>query len=140
MSYQKIKKGLASAARLIDSDKVAEAYDLILGLRDAGLSRSDMDANLTEEHLRKLREHSRMRRRGSAGSVRKKYPAVMREIDGDYQRHAITRDERRELMEAVEKAETEGDAQRIVDQHRRGRVASPTRSTSSRGRRRYRRT
>lgn len=36
---------------------------------------------------------------------------MIQEIDGDYQRHAITSDERRELMEAVEKAETEGDAQ-----------------------------
>lgn len=104
MSYQKIKNVLASAARLIDSDKVAEAYDLILGLREAGLSRSDMDANLTDEQLRKLRKHSRMRRVGSAEGG-----YVYKELDrGDYGHGVTSRKELYRVMEGnFQKARTD---------------------------------
>lgn len=53
-----------------------------------------------------------------------KYPAVVRDIESDYRRKAITQSERQELLDAVENAESLRDATRIVEQHRKGRVAS----------------
>jgi len=52
------------------------------------------------------------------------YPTVVREIEQDYRRKALTLSEREELLRAVANAATEREARRIVDQHRRGRVSS----------------
>jgi len=51
------------------------------------------------------------------------FPRVKREIEEDYKRKAITSGERDELLEAIGNAETERDAQKIVGDHRKGRVA-----------------
>lgn len=53
-----------------------------------------------------------------------RYPAVLADIERDYRRGALTRGERTELREAVLNASSEREAWKIVDQHRRGRVAT----------------
>lgn len=52
------------------------------------------------------------------------FPRVKREIEEDFKRKAITRGERDELLEAIENAETEREAQKIVTDHSKGRVAA----------------
>ncbi|TFH58910.1 MAG: hypothetical protein E4G90_10525 [Gemmatimonadales bacterium] len=54
----------------------------------------------------------------------KKFPNVVRDIEDDYKRKAITSGEKSELLDAVEDAETERDAAKIVQEHRKGRTAS----------------
>ncbi|NBR67989.1 MAG: DUF2958 domain-containing protein [Actinobacteria bacterium] len=53
-----------------------------------------------------------------------KHPSVVREVEDDYRRQAITRGERDELLREIAGAESKQDAQRIVDQHRKGRTAA----------------
>lgn len=52
------------------------------------------------------------------------YPRIERELKDDYARKAITSGEYRELLSAIENAETEREAQKIVADHRKGRSAS----------------
>jgi hypothetical protein len=56
-----------------------------------------------------------------------KYPSVARQIEEDYKRKAITQDERRELLEAIENAGSRQDAERVIEQARKGRTAASTR-------------
>lgn len=53
-----------------------------------------------------------------------KYPSVARQVEDDYRRKAITSGERRELLDAIENAGSRQDAERIVEQARKGRTAS----------------
>lgn len=53
----------------------------------------------------------------------KKYPRVVKDIEDDFKRKAITVRERDELLKSVEDAETEREAEKIVRDHRRGRTA-----------------
>lgn len=52
------------------------------------------------------------------------FPRVTREVEDDYKRKAITSRERDELLESIENAETEREAQKIVADHRKGRTAA----------------
>lgn len=53
-----------------------------------------------------------------------KYPSVVREVEDDYKRKAITRGEREELLSAISGASSKQEAERIVSEHRKGRAAS----------------
>ena len=53
-----------------------------------------------------------------------KFPRIVKEVDEDYRRKAITVGEKNELLAAIEDAETEQQAQKIVADHRKGRVAA----------------
>lgn len=55
-----------------------------------------------------------------------KFPQVERDVEADYRRRAITVGERDELLRAIQEAESLREAQQIVSDHRRGRVASGT--------------
>jgi len=63
-----------------------------------------------------------------AGAVKRvlasQYPSVAQEVEGDYRRKAITQGERRELLESIELAESQQDAERILEQARKGRTAT----------------
>lgn len=52
------------------------------------------------------------------------HPSVARQIEEDYRRKAITQGERRELLEAIERADSRQDAERILEQARKGRTAA----------------
>lgn len=52
------------------------------------------------------------------------YPSVVREVEDDYKRKAITRGERDELLAAISGASSKQEAERIVSEHRKGRAAS----------------
>ncbi len=50
------------------------------------------------------------------------YPIIEQQIRADFQRGAITRDEKHDLLARVRKAESRREAQTIVDKHRVGRA------------------
>lgn len=50
------------------------------------------------------------------------YPFLEREIEDDYKRKAITRDERDDLLKSVRNSDSEKEARKVVDSHRRGRA------------------
>lgn len=61
---------------------------------------------------------------GRTAASASKYPSVAREVEGDYRRRAITQGERAELLAAIERAESRRDAERVVEQARKGRTAA----------------
>lgn len=61
---------------------------------------------------------------GRTAASASRYPSVARQVEEDYARKAITSGERRELLDAIENAESRQDAERVVEQHRKGRTAS----------------
>lgn len=79
------------------------------------------------------------RARGSrTAAATSAYPSVARQVEQDYRRKAITQGERRDLLEAIEQAESRQDAERIVEQARKGRTAADqTRDLSDRLAARY---
>ena len=52
------------------------------------------------------------------------FPRVVKEVEDDYRRKAITVGEKNELLAAIENAETEQEAKKLVADHRKGRVAT----------------
>lgn len=52
------------------------------------------------------------------------FPRIVKEVEDDYRRKAITVSEKNELLAAIEDAETEQEAKKLVADHRKGRVAS----------------
>ena len=61
---------------------------------------------------------------GRTAASASRYPSVARQVEEDYARKAITSGERREMLDAIENAETRRDAERVVEQHRKGRTAA----------------
>ncbi len=59
------------------------------------------------------------------------FPRVVREVEDAYRRKAITTGEKNELLAGIENAETEREAQKIVDDHRKGRSAKMAAATPS---------
>jgi hypothetical protein len=52
------------------------------------------------------------------------FPRVVKEVEDDYRRKAITVGEKNDLLAAIEDAETEQEAKKLVADHRKGRVAT----------------
>lgn len=59
MTYDEIKKNLRQASRLIHEGNVAKADRLIRSMAGKGLSKADLDANLTQNEIKILREFSK---------------------------------------------------------------------------------
>ena len=59
LDYQAIKQALNKAGRLVDSGDVEEADKLIRSLCGRGLTRNDLDDNLSTKQLKTLRNHAR---------------------------------------------------------------------------------
>jgi hypothetical protein len=83
---------------------------LAFGYKDADQARTEADTYRVK-----------MRIRTAASS---EYPSVVREVEDDYKRKAITRGEREELLAAISGASSKQEAERIVSEHRKGRAAS----------------
>jgi hypothetical protein len=58
MNYEEIKKNLCEARRLIDAGDIAAADAKIRAMVGKGLTRMDLDANLTDADFAKLRDHA----------------------------------------------------------------------------------
>jgi hypothetical protein len=61
---------------------------------------------------------------GRTAASTSKYPSVARQVEEDYRRKAITQGERSDMLKAIESAESRQDAERVVEQARKGRTAS----------------
>ena len=59
MTYAEIKANLATARRLLDAGDIAGADRTIRAMVGKGLTRADLDANLTPNDLRLLREYGK---------------------------------------------------------------------------------
>ena len=59
MNYQKIKLNLSEAGRRVDAGDLHAADLIIRSMVGKGMTRADMDANLTKEQMRKLRAHAK---------------------------------------------------------------------------------
>ena len=59
MDYQAIKLELAAARQLLDAGDVAAADKKIRAMAGKGLTRADLDANLTAAQIKMLRDHAR---------------------------------------------------------------------------------
>jgi hypothetical protein len=86
MNYQDIKKGIAEAGRLIDAGDLAAADKKIRSMVGKGLTRNDLDANLTKNQIKQLRLHtSGGKRKGAKKNPGQKYhhvQAYQRAIEG----------------------------------------------------------
>lgn len=78
MTYDQIKKELAAAGRLVDRGKVAEADRKIRAMVGKGLTRADLDANLTSAQMAALRKGAK----GNPGALYHKTQAYNRAIGG----------------------------------------------------------
>jgi hypothetical protein len=61
---------------------------------------------------------------GRTAASASKYPSVARQVEEDYRRKAITQGERSDMLNAIENAGSRQDAERVVEQARKGRTAS----------------
>ena len=61
--YAEIKKNLAAAAKLVDEGKLDEADKLIRSMLGKGMSGADLSAALTPAQMKKLRAHSKKRKK-----------------------------------------------------------------------------
>lgn len=59
MNYQEIKLQLAHARTLLERGEVGEANTVIQAMVGKGLTGADLDACLTSEHIRVLREYTK---------------------------------------------------------------------------------
>jgi len=65
VNYAQIKAEIRSAADLLDAGDVAGADAKIRALLGRGLTRADLDANLTAKQLATLRQHARSSERAA---------------------------------------------------------------------------
>lgn len=99
--------------------KTADIRWTVSGVPGSRNEVSQSKRNVPIEELEPIAESA-----SDTGRTAAKYPAIVKEINADYQRQAITRGERQDLIEEVSKAPTESAARRIVDQHRKSRTAA----------------
>lgn len=59
MNYDEIKKNLREAGKLVDAGDVAEADTKIRSMLGKGVTKHDLDTNLTPAQMKKLREHTK---------------------------------------------------------------------------------
>jgi hypothetical protein len=62
MNYQKIKLNLSEAGRRVDAGDLHAADLIIRSMVGQGMTRADMDVNLTSEQIRKLREFAKSKK------------------------------------------------------------------------------
>lgn len=87
------------------------------GLNRGGLPLVERDTSWRPVPLSKAKS-------GRTAASASKYPSVARQVEEDYRRKAITQGERGDLLKAIESAESRQDAERVVEQARKGRTAA----------------